>query len=122
MKRVVSIDGIDFDNSMFISSEFDVDDYIGERSVAIDGSSVMFIQAKGAMTSEVSIYSKNSGWIHKDTKDLLMNNVDNLGKLVTFDDASSDTYYYDHTKTPITFDSLYEGALWYNVTINLLKG
>ena len=122
MKRVVSIDGITFDNKLFISSEFDIDNYIGERSIAIDGSSIMFVQAKGSMTSDVSVYSKDSGWIHRDTKDLLTNNVDELGKLLVFDDTSSYTYYYDHTKIPLEFTPLFEGSLWYTVTINLVKG
>ena len=122
MKRVVSIDGIVFDKKLFISSEFDVDNYIGESSIAIDGSSVMFVQPKGSMTKDVQIYSKDSGWVHVDTKDLLMNNADELPKTVVFDDASSGTYYYDHTKVPIEFTSLYDGALWYTIKINLLKG
>ena len=122
MKRVVSIDGIAFSNKLFISSEFDVDDFIGESTLAIDGSSVVFVQAKGAFTKEVSIDSKDSGWVHKDVKDLLMNNVDELSKLVVFDDATNGTYYYDHTKVPIQFAPLFEGSLWYTVTINLVKG
>ena len=122
MKRVVSIDGVTLDNPCFITSEFDIDDFIGDRSIAIDGSSVLFVQAKGSLTREVQIYSKTSGWVTKETKDLLIDTVDELGKLVIFDDASQATYYYDHTKTPLKVDPLYEGSLWYNVEINLLKG
>jgi hypothetical protein len=122
LKRVVSIDGITLDNKCFISSEFDIDDYIGESSLAIDGSSVVFVQAKGSMTKEVSITSKDSGWISRDTKDALSNTVDELSKTVVFDDNTSNTYYFDHSTTPIKFTPLYEGSLWYNVEINLLKG
>jgi len=63
LKKVTIIDGIVLDNNCFISSEFDIDDYIGSRVVAIDGSSIMYVQAKGSMTKEVKIYSKNSGWV-----------------------------------------------------------
>lgn len=122
MKKVLTIDGISLDYPLYISSEFDVDDFIGERDVAIDGSSVQFIQAKGAFTKEVSIYSKQSGWVSKETKDLLISSVDELAKVVEFDDLSSATYYYDHTKIPVKFDSLYEGSIWYTIEINLLKG
>ena len=122
MKKVISIDGIDLDHPLYISSEFDVDDYIGFRSVAIDGSSVMFIQAKGAMTKEVSIYSKDNGWISETTKALLMASVDNQSIVVEFDDLSNATYYFNHTKVPMEFTPLFEGSLWFTVKINLLKG
>ena len=122
MKRVTIIDGITLDNACFISSEFDVDDFIGQRSVAIDGSSILYVQAKGSMTKQVQITSKMSGWITSDTKDLLFASVDMNSILVEFDDTSSDTYYYDHEKVPMKITPLYEGSLWYNVEINLLKG
>ena len=122
MKRVISIDGITLDYKLFISSEFDADNYIGSKQIAIDGSSIVYVQPKGSMTKEVSIYSKDNGWVSEAKKDLLMSSVDEAVKTVEFDDASSGTYYYDHTKTPMTFDALYEGAEWYSVTINLLKG
>lgn len=122
MKRVVSIDGIVLDNPLFISSEFDIDNYMGSSEVAIDGSSVVFVQAKGAFTKQVQVYSKTSGWISEATKDSLSLIVDTSAKILVFDDASSDTYYFDHSKTPLKFISLYEGSLWYTTEINLLKG
>ena len=122
MKRVISIDGVPLDNKCFISSEFDVDDFIGQRSIAIDGSSILYVQAKGSMTKQVQITSKMSGWITSDTKDLLIATITTLGIVVSFDDSSSNTYYYDHSKVPMKLTPLYEGALWYNVEINLLKG
>ena len=122
MKRVVSIDGIPFDNLMFISSELKIDDYIAEKILAIDGSSVLFAQTKGALTKEVIIDSGENGWISKATKDLLIATVDLTSKTVVFDDATTGTYYYDHTKTPITFTELYEGSDWFTIEMNLLKG
>jgi len=122
MKKVISIDGITLDNKCFISSEFDIDNFIGKRTIAIDGSSVMFVQAKGAMTKEVQVYSKTSGWVSKETKDLLIASVGTISIIVAFDDLTQDTYYYDHSKSPLKVTPLYEGALWYNVEINLLKG
>ena len=122
MKRVKSIGGVVLDNNCFISTEFDVDNYIGESSIAIDGSSIVFIQPKGAMTLSVEIYSKDSGWVLEDTKNALIAIVDELSKVVVFDDDSSDVYYFDHTKVPISFTPLYNGSFWYNVLINLIKG
>jgi len=122
LKRVEKFDDIELDYKCFISTEFDIDDYIGEKSIAIDGSSVMFVQPKGAMTKEVSIYSKDSGFISGATKDLLAASVDTNSKIVTYDDGTTDTFYYDFTKIPISFKPLYEGSLWYSITINLLKG
>jgi 4-hydroxyphenylpyruvate dioxygenase-like putative hemolysin len=122
LKRVTTIDGIILDYKLFISSEFDADDYIGSRTIAVDGSSIMFIQAKGSMSKEIEIYSKDNGWVSEAKKELLMSSVDDLAIIVEFDDLSSATYYYDHTKTPMRFDPLYEGSEWYSITINLLKG
>ena len=122
MKRVIKIGDVDLDHKLFISSEFDVDDFLSQRVVAIDGSSVVFVQPKGSMTKEVSITSKNSGWISEDTKQALTNMIGTDSISITFDDNTSANYYFDHTKTPLKFSSLYEGSLWYNVEINLLKG
>jgi len=122
LKRAVSINGITFDYKLFISSEFDMDDYIGSRQIAIDGSSVMYIQPKGAMSKEVKLYSKTSGIISETTKGLLEQDVDENIKNIVFDDASNGDYYYDLTKTAIEFEPLYEGSEWYSVTINLVKG
>jgi len=122
LKRVIKIGDVDLDHKLFISSEFDVDDFLSQRVVAIDGSSVVFVQPKGSMTKEVSITSKNSGWISEDTKQALTNMIGTDSISITFDDNTSANYYFDHTKTPLKFSSLYEGSLWYNVEINLLKG
>lgn len=107
---------------MYISTEFDIDDYLGTKDIAVDGSTVMFVQAKGSMTREVQVYSKSNAWVEEATKVLLEASVDMLSLQVTFDDLSSGTYYYDHSKVPISFEPLYLGCVWYNVTINLLRG
>jgi len=123
LKRVKSIDGVTLDTTLFISTEFDFDDYLGERAVAIDGSSVMFVQAKGAMTKEVQIYSKpETGWQSEEVKDALIDTVDELAKTIIYDDDTEDTFYYDHTKVPLQLEPIFNGALWYTVEINLLKG
>ena len=122
MKRIISIDGVALDNPLFSSDEEEVDDFIGERTIAIDGSSILFVQAKGSMTLEVQVSSKTSGWVKKETKDLLFATVDNIVKVVQYDDLSTDNFYYDHTKVPMKIDPLFEGCLWYNVEINFLKG
>lgn len=123
MKRVTHIAGIALDNPLNISTEFDIDDYLASKAVAIDGSTVMFVQPKGAMTREVTVYSKsNTGWIEEATKDLLIAAVGTGVVELTFDDLSVANYYFDHTKVPMTFEPLYTGCTWYNVTINLLKG
>jgi len=122
LKRVVTFDGISLDYPLYISTEFDIDNYIGTSSLAIDGSTVMFIQPKGAMTNQVQIYSKTDAWVSDTIKNSLMSGVDDLAKTVTYSDGSSDIFFYDHTKTPLQFTPLYNGALWYNVTFNLLKG
>ena len=122
MRVVTKIDGIVLDHSLYISSEFDIDNFIGERSITIDGSSVMFVQAKGAMTKEVQLYSGNNGWQIETTKDLIEQNVGTTQITLTFSDATTGVYYYDHASIPVTFKPLYDGSEWYNVTINLLKG
>ena len=122
MKRVVKIGDINLDKSIFVSTEFDVDDYIGEREIAIDGSSVMFVQAKGAYSQEVKIYSKDSGWQQKATRDAIFA-LDLLSTItITYNDNTTEDFIFDNSKVPIVMNPLYAGALWYNIEINLLKG
>jgi len=122
LKRVKKIGNVELDKNVFISTEFDIDDYIGERTVAIDGSSVVFVQAKGAMSREVRVYSKDSGWQKNTTVDALMSAVNTSSITITYTDDTTDTFYYDHTKIPLKVTPLFEGALWYNIELNLLKG
>lgn len=122
MKKVISIDGITLDRSCFISSEYDADDFLGASEVAIDGSTILFVQPKGALTKEVQITSRGSGFQKKQTKELLMASVGVSPIVVGFDNSTSDTYYYDHSRTPLQFEPLYDGSIWYTLTINLLKG
>lgn len=122
MRKVITIDGISLDNACYSSAEFDIDDFLAERTVAIDGSSILFVQAKGAMSKDVQFTSKSNGWITSDTMDLLIASVDVNSIIVEYDDLSTETFYYDHTTTPLKFIPLYDGSLWYNVEINLLKG
>jgi len=122
LKKAISIDGVSFDYPLFVSSEFDFDNYTGSKTIAIDGSSILFIQAKGSMTKEVQLYSNDNGWIHEETRKLLKDTVDGEAKTVVFNDGTEETYYYDHTKTPLGFTALYEGAEWYSIQINLVKG
>ena len=122
MKKAISIGGVTFDYPLFISSEFDFEEFTGSKTMAIDGSSVMFIQQKGSLTKEVELFSNENGWISEETRKLLRNTVDGNPKTVVFNDGTQETYYYDHTKTPIVFTALYEGSAWYSVQINLLKG
>lgn len=121
MRRVTSIDSVVLDHTCFISTEFVIANYIGTRSITIDGSSSIFTQLKGENTLEAQITSKGSGWVSRATKNKLMAsvNIDNI--VVEFNDASSETYTYDHTKIPMKFTPLYEGADWFSVEINLRK-
>ena len=122
MRRVSKIDNIQLNYPLYISTEFDVDNYIGEKSIAIDGSSVMFVQTKGSLTNEVEISSDGDCWVHETIKDQLMTIVDDQPKTITYTDGTTDTFYFDHTKTPLSFKPIYNGALWYNATLNMLKG
>ena len=121
MKKVKLINSIALDYNLFISSEFDADDYIGARQIAVDGSSVLFVQAKGAFTKEVVISSKEQGWVGEDLRVTLMADVDTTLKVITFDDDTTGNYYYDHTVVPMSFTPIFEGACWYIATINMLK-
>ena len=122
MRKVSKIDNIVLNYPLYISTEFDVDNYIGKKSIAIDGSSVMFVQAKGALSNEVEVSSNGDAWVHETIKDQLMTIVDENEKVITYTDGTTDTFHFDHTKLPLSFKPIYNGALWYNVTINLLKG
>jgi len=123
LKRVIKIGGISLVNPLFISSEFDIDNFIGSNELTTDGSSVMFVQAKGSMTKEVQVYSKSqTGWVDEDVKVALTALVGVASVLIQFDDLSTETYYFDHTQIPLLFDSIYAGSTWYTVTINLVKG
>ena len=81
----------------------------------------MFVQNKGSMTKEVTLTSKDTGWIHKDTKDLILALIDTATHTVNFSDTTSGTYYFDHSKVPVVFKSIYEGADWYTVDIHLVE-
>lgn len=122
MKRAVSIDGITFDYPLFVSSEYETDDFVGNQKLSNNGKTTKFVQNKISNTKEEVLFSNENGWVSSAVKSQLLLSANLNAVEVEFDDASTGTYYYDFTKIPISFVPLYEGAEWFKVTINLLKG
>lgn len=120
-KRVTHIAGVELDYPLFITNEFNSTNYIGEREFNNAGKNNEFIQPKGDSTLEVIVSSNEHGWVRYETIKQLQQ-IDQLSPFtLDFDDTTSDTYSFDHTKVPIEKESLYYGAEWYTITLNLVK-
>lgn len=122
MKRVVSINGIEFDYPLFSSEELNADNYIGTKTLTIGGGYNIELREKGSLSKEVTFLSRNSAFIREKTRRKLMRDIDLNAKNVIFTDGSEETYYYNYTSHALMCEPLYKGSEWYRVELNLLKG
>ena len=121
MKRAVSINGITFNYPLFVSEEYEDNNYIGSSNITTSCTLVIKQIEKGDLTKKVALYSNENAWVKTDIKNKLFKDINTEQKTVEFNDNSNETYYYD-LSNPMEAEPLYEGADWYKIKINLLKG
>ena len=122
MRRAISLDGITFDYPLFYNEEFVVSDFVGSKTLNINGGLNIDLIPKGSLTKKASLYSSESGWVNRVTKIRLLGSVDTQPKELVLDNNDIIMVYFDFSSDKaIEFEQI-ANSKWYKVKINLLKG
>lgn len=121
MKKAIKIGGLYLTYPLEVSSEMESNNYISQKNLATDGSTIIFAQPKDDLSLEVTLSSGKFGWQEDSVRTALMGMVGTTPVTVLYDDGTSDSYVFDHTKVPMRFTELYSGSCYFSVEIKLLK-
>jgi len=118
-KRVVKIDDIVLDSPLHVEEFYSPNVFSSSYKRAIDGNIIVWEQKN--KFEPRTIVSMESGWIGYDTKQKLLSQYSQIGKLFTiyYNDGTSETARYDH-ENGISFTPLWEGSDTYTVKIHMV--
>lgn len=122
MRKAVSLDGITFDYPLFYSEEFIVNEFVGSKTLNINGGLNIDLIPKGSLTKKVSLYSSESGWVNRVTKIRLLGSVDIRPKKLVLDNNDIIIVYFDFSNDKAIEFKQIANSKWYRVKINLLRG
>jgi len=120
--RAVSIGGVILDFPLFISTNEVFNEHIGFEDMSASGNLAQYIQPIGSLNKEVALYSKDNAWLDFNTIEELYNlDFKSLHEVVFTDNSTSNYLFNNNKKSVIEISPTYNGSLWYNVTINLIR-
>ena len=122
--RVVNLGGIEFDNPLFIKEEFSLKDVKGKAFNTLNGGVIVYESVKRGNANYITLISKESGWIKKETLDNVLTLLDDLNVEVdlTMDNGSVVKVRPALEKDEvIKVEELFENSKWYRVEIALCR-
>ena len=123
--KAVSLGGIIFDYPLFIKEEFKIKDVKGKAFNTLGGGLIVYESVKRNNADYITLISKQSGWISKDTLEKLVTLLDDLDVEVDliFDDNSSVKVRPALEKGEVikVNDLINENSGWYSVGIVLCR-
>ncbi len=123
--RAISLGGITFDNPLFIKEEFDVKNVKGKAFNTLNGGVIVYETVKRNNANYITLLSKTSGWISKDTLNNIVTLLDDLDVEVdlVFEDNSSVKVRPALEKGEVIMaeNLINENSGWYSVTIKLCR-
>jgi len=123
--RAVKLAGVIFDNPLFIKEEFELKDVKGKSFNTLNGGIIVYESVKRNNANYITLNSKNSGWIRKETIEAIISVLDDLNVEVDLELESGEIIKVRPAleKAPVikTEDLINENSGWYNVTISLCR-
>lgn len=123
--RAISIEGIIFDNPLFIKEEFNLKDVKGKAFNTLNGGIIVYETIKRNNANYITLESKTSGWINEITLNKIVTLLDDLDVEVdlVFEDNSSVKVRPALEKGDVIIveNLINENSGWYSVTINLCR-
>jgi len=122
--RAVSLGGIDFDYPLFIKEEFNLKDVKGKAFNTLNGGIIVYEAPKRNNADYITLQSKESGWMSKNTLSNIVTLLDDL-------DVEADLELEDGSTIKvrpalekgevIKVDGIYENSGWFRVEIALCR-
>jgi len=122
--RAIKIGDIELENGLWIKEEFYPRHVQAKSFTTIGGGGVVFESVKRNSLNYITLDSKESGWIRKETLQKILFLSDDVGVEVDliFDDGGSVRVRFAHEKGEvIRAEAIYEGSKWYRVEISLCR-
>ena len=122
--RAISLGGIKFDYPLFIKEEFEVKNVKGKAFNTLNGGIIVYETPKRNNANYVTLESKTSGWISRETLQKIVTLLDDIGveaDLELIDGSIIKVRPALEKGDVIKADGLYENSGWYKVEIVLCR-
>ena len=121
--KAVSLGGIKFDYPLFIKEEFNVKSVKAKAFNTLNGGIIIYETPKRNNANYITLESKTSGWVSRETLQKIVALLDDLGvetdlKLI---DESIVKVRPALEKEVIKAEDIYENSGWYRVEIALCR-
>lgn len=123
--RAVSLGGILFDEPLWIKEEFNIKYVEGKSFKTINGGIIVYETPKRNNADYITLISKDSGWIKKETLNKILTLLDDLDVEtdLLLDDGNTIKVRpaLEKGEVIIAENLVNENSGWYNVTIKLCR-
>ena len=121
MKRVIKIGSIKLDNPLFWVESFEVRNVKAVSFNTLSGSKIIYESIKRKSVNNLTLESRDTGWIKEDTLEQIITLADYLGVEVdvTFADNTTSKARFRLEERAIEYEPLFDGSKWYKVTIRM---
>jgi len=124
MTRIKNIGGIELESSLFLIESFAVKNVQAVKFETLDGGAVIFESIKRDSANNITLDSRENGWLKEDTISKLVSIANDLGievTLTTADDATLKARFRLEESEVIKAEQIYEGSKWYKVVIKMAR-
>ena len=124
MIKISKIGNIELDNNLFLLETFSIKNVKAEKFNTLDGGSIIFESTKRNNANDVTLDSKESGWLKESTLNEILTIANGLGVTVTLyakDGATMEARFRIEENDAITAEQVYEGSEWYKVVLKMAR-
>jgi hypothetical protein len=121
MKRVIKIANIKLDNPLFWVESFEVRSVKALSFNTLSGGKIVYESIKRNNATNLTLESRDTGWIKEETLYELLKIANNLGVEidVTFADNTTSKARFRLEERAIEYEPLFDGSKWYKVTVRM---
>ena len=120
MIKIIKIGNITLDNALFLKESFNVKNVKAVSFDTVGGNKIIYESIKRDNANNITLESLDNGWIKENTlKEILLlaNNIDLRVLLHTSNGHSFYARFRLEENDVIQTEQIYEGSIWYKVTI-----
>ncbi|MEO1953536.1 MAG: hypothetical protein ABGW74_02410 [Campylobacterales bacterium] len=124
MVRIKNIGGIELESSLFLVESFSVKNVQAVSFKTLDGGAVIYESIKRDSANNITLDSRENGWIDENTISKLVSMANDLGvevMLTTTDGATIKARFRLEEDEVIKAEQIYEGSKWYKVVIKMAR-
>ena len=124
MIKISKIGDITLENNLFLLESFEVRNVKAVGFNTLDGGKVIYESIKRDNANNITLDSKESGWINENTLKNIITIANDLGvtvALTTKDGATINARFRLEEADAISAEQIYEGSRWYKVVLKMAR-